>query len=94
MKLTNRKNASIAPVLFSSVAVLVTFLVGQTVFATAFAAEGDIYKTTGDDGTTLFTDKPTGKSAVIVPIPIIAPVQGTACDGIGQQLLEFLSSEY
>ncbi|MCB1689664.1 MAG: hypothetical protein KDI33_14310 [Halioglobus sp.] len=37
----------------------------------------------------------TGQSympAVIVPIPIIAPVQGTACDGIGQQLLEFLSS--
>lgn len=39
----------------------------------------------------------TGQSympALIVPIPIIAPVQGTACDGIGQQLLEFLSSEY
>ena len=38
----------------------------------------------------------TGQSympAVIIPIPIIAPVQGTACDGIGQQLLEFLSSE-
>jgi hypothetical protein len=32
--------------------------------------------------------------AVIVPIPIIAPVQGTACDGIGQQLLEFLSSKH
>jgi len=32
--------------------------------------------------------------AVIVPIPIIAPVQGTACDGIGDQLLEFLSGEY
>jgi len=32
--------------------------------------------------------------AVIVPIPIIAPVQGTACDGIADQLLEFLSSEY
>lgn len=39
----------------------------------------------------------TGQSympAVIVPIPIIAPVKGTACDGIGDQLLEFLSSEY
>jgi len=39
----------------------------------------------------------TGQSympAVIVPIPILAPVQGTACDGIGDQLLEFLSSEY
>ena len=38
----------------------------------------------------------TGQSympAVIVPIPIIAPVQGTACDGIGQQLLEFLSND-
>jgi hypothetical protein len=32
--------------------------------------------------------------AVVVPIPIIAPVQGTACDGIGDQLLEFLSSEF
>jgi hypothetical protein len=39
----------------------------------------------------------TGQSympAVVVPIPIIAPVQGTACDGIGEQLLQFLSSEY
>ncbi|MEQ9462575.1 MAG: hypothetical protein RJQ10_02850 [Haliea sp.] len=32
--------------------------------------------------------------AVVVPIPIIAPVQGTACDSIGDQLLEFLSAEY
>jgi len=32
--------------------------------------------------------------AVVIPIPIIAPVQGTACDGIGDQLLEFLSGEY
>lgn len=32
--------------------------------------------------------------AVIVPIPIIAPVQGTACDGIGDQLLQFLSAQY
>ena len=30
--------------------------------------------------------------AVVIPIPIIAPVQGTACDGIGDQLLQFLSS--
>jgi hypothetical protein len=39
----------------------------------------------------------TGQSympAVIVPIPIIAPVQGTACDAIGVQLLEFLSSKH
>ena len=37
----------------------------------------------------------TGQSympAVVIPIPIIAPVQGTACDGIGDQLLQFLSS--
>lgn len=32
--------------------------------------------------------------AVVVPIPIIAPVQGTACDGLGDQLLEFLSNKY
>jgi len=31
--------------------------------------------------------------AVVVPIPIIAPVKGTACDGLGDQLLKFLSSE-
>lgn len=39
----------------------------------------------------------TGQSympAVVIPIPIIAPVQGTACDGIGDQLLQFLSSRY
>jgi hypothetical protein len=32
--------------------------------------------------------------AVVIPIPIIAPVQGTACDGMGDQLLQFLSGEY
>jgi hypothetical protein len=32
--------------------------------------------------------------AVVVPIPIIAPVKGTACDGLGDQLLQFLSGEY
>lgn len=39
----------------------------------------------------------TGQSympAVIVPIPIIAPVKGTACDSLGDQLLQFLSSGY
>ena len=32
--------------------------------------------------------------AIIIPIPIIAPVKGTACNGIGDQILKFLSSEY
>ena len=32
--------------------------------------------------------------AIIIPIPIIAPVKGTACKGIGDQILKFLSSEY
>jgi hypothetical protein len=32
--------------------------------------------------------------AVVIPIPIIAPVQGTACDGLGEQLLEFFSANY
>lgn len=32
--------------------------------------------------------------ALIIPIPIIAPVQGTACDSLAQQLLQFLSGEY
>ena len=39
----------------------------------------------------------TGQSympAVVIPIPIIAPVQGTACDGLGQQLLKFFSTNY
>jgi hypothetical protein len=39
----------------------------------------------------------TGQSympALVVPIPIIAPVKDTACDSISAQLLEFLSSEY
>lgn len=39
----------------------------------------------------------TGQSympAVFIPIPIIAPVKGTACDGIGDQLLKYLSSKY
>jgi len=32
--------------------------------------------------------------AVIIPIPLIARTQRTACDGIGKQLLKFLSSKY
>ena len=31
--------------------------------------------------------------AVVVPIPIIAPVQGTACDSLGDQLLKYLSAK-
>jgi hypothetical protein len=31
--------------------------------------------------------------AVFVPIPIIAPVRGTACDGLGDQLVQFLASQ-
>lgn len=32
--------------------------------------------------------------AVVVPIPIIAPVKGTACDSLGDQLIQFLSGGY
>ena len=32
--------------------------------------------------------------AVVVPIPILAPVQGTACDSLGDQLLEYLSEHF
>jgi hypothetical protein len=32
--------------------------------------------------------------ALIIPIPLIAPVKGTACDGLGDQILKFLSSKY
>ena len=32
--------------------------------------------------------------AFIIPIPLIARVQGTACDGLGDQLLKFLSGKY
>jgi len=31
--------------------------------------------------------------AVVVPIPLIAPVQDTACQSLGQQLLQYLSAE-
>ena len=31
--------------------------------------------------------------AVVVPIPIIAPVQDTACESLGTQLLQYLSAE-
>ena len=32
--------------------------------------------------------------AVVIPIPFVAPVQGTACDGLGRQLLEFFSAKH
>jgi hypothetical protein len=32
--------------------------------------------------------------AVVVPIPIIAPVQDTACESLGEQLLRYLSADY
>jgi hypothetical protein len=32
--------------------------------------------------------------AVVIRIPMLAPLQGTACDGIGEQLLQFLSASY
>lgn len=32
--------------------------------------------------------------AVVVPIPIIAPVQGAACDSLGGQLLRYLSADH
>ena len=32
--------------------------------------------------------------AIIIPIPIVAPVQGTACDSLGDQLLEYFSAQY
>lgn len=31
--------------------------------------------------------------AVVLPIPIIAPVQSSACEGLGKQLLQFLNPE-
>ncbi len=31
--------------------------------------------------------------AVVLPIPIIAPVQSSACEGLGSQLLQFLNPE-
>lgn len=32
--------------------------------------------------------------SIFVPLPIHAPVKGAACDGIGDQLLEFLSGKF
>ncbi|MFT6301616.1 MAG: hypothetical protein ACI9XK_003887 [Granulosicoccus sp.] len=66
MKLTNRKSATTARVPFSSVAVLVTLLVGQP----AFAAGGDVYKTVDEDGTITFTDKRKSNSTAVAPIEL------------------------
>jgi len=32
--------------------------------------------------------------AIIIPIPLVARVQSTACDGLGDRLLSFLSGNY
>lgn len=40
------------------------------------------------------TDGQSYMPAVVVPIPIIAPVQGTACDSLGDQLLKYLSAKH
>lgn len=72
MKLTNRKSVAAILVPFSSVVVTATVLLGSI----AFAAEKDIYKTTDDDGTPLFTDKPSSNSTVLAPVEpniLIAP---------------------
>lgn len=61
MKPTNRKNAPKGRAPFSSVAVLLTLLMGQQ----AALAANDIYKTVDDDGNTVFTDKPEGSSITI-----------------------------
>lgn len=64
MNLKNRKNITNSRVPFSSVTLIVTVLIGQT----AFATDGEIYKTISDDGSTLFTDKPTGNSTTLAPL--------------------------
>jgi hypothetical protein len=64
MNLKNRKSVTNSRVLFSSVAMLITVLFGQT----AFATDGEIYKTISDDGATLFTDKPVGNSTTLAPL--------------------------
>lgn len=63
MKLTNRKSVATYLVPLSSMVVTATVLLGPI----AFAAEKDIYKTIDDDGTTLFTDKPSNSTTVIAP---------------------------
>lgn len=64
MNLKNRKSVANSRVPFSSTAVLVTVLIGQTAFATA----GEIYQTISDDGATLFTDKQAGNSTTLAPL--------------------------
>ncbi|TGD75866.1 hypothetical protein E4634_02370 [Mangrovimicrobium sediminis] len=59
--------------------------------------EATIWDLTGQSEVGRVNTTATGQSympAVIVPIPIIAPVQGTACDSLGAQLLQFLSGNY
>jgi hypothetical protein len=66
MNPTNSKSANAPLVPFYSAVVSVALLMGQM----AFAAESDIYRTIGDDGATLFTDKPTENSTAIAPLDI------------------------
>jgi hypothetical protein len=59
--------------------------------------EATIWDFTGQEEVGRMSTTASGQSympAVVVPIPIIAPVQGTACDGLGDQLLEFFSAKY
>jgi hypothetical protein len=59
--------------------------------------EATIWDFTGREEVGRMSTTASGQSympAVVVPIPIIAPVQGTACDGLGDQLLEFFSAKY
>lgn len=59
--------------------------------------EATIWDFTDQEEVGRMSTQATGQSympAVVVPIPIIAPVQGTACDGLGDQLLEYFSAEY
>lgn len=59
--------------------------------------EATIWDFTDQEEVGRMSTQATGQSympAVVVPIPIIAPVKGTACDGLGDQLLEFFSAKY
>ena len=90
MNLKNRKSVTNYRVPFSSVALLVTVLIGQT----ANATDGEIYKSISDDGSTLFTDKPKGNSTTLAPLePNVLINSKPAQDEQGAESVEDIESE-
>ena len=71
--------------------------IGKGTWGTSSDYEATIWDFTDQTEVGRISANTSGQSympAVVVPIPIIAPVQGTACDSLGDQLLQYLSTEH